>query len=96
MLYLLCASHVGLNFERTCCVLLVSPLPFKALLEAFLALQGASLNDGICHFCHSYLCKIGCLYLASLSQKKHLKERTNLRGAGSSYMLKTDYISTDT
>lgn len=31
--YILCASLIGMNFENACCVLLVSQVPSKALLE---------------------------------------------------------------
>lgn len=42
--YLLCSFHVGMNFENTC-VLLISHVPSKALLEVFFLLQGISLDD---------------------------------------------------
>lgn len=87
--YLLCASHVGMNFENSCCVLVIPHVPSKALLEVFFLLQGISLDDSNVTFA-IHLCKV-------LPQKKtHLKERTRGREGGSSYILETYYIATDT
>lgn len=60
--YLLCASHVGMNFENSCCVLVIPHVPSKALLEVFFLLQGISLDDSNVTFA-IHLCK-------ALPQKK--------------------------
>lgn len=62
-----CLSHVGMNFENACCVLLVSHLPSKALLEVFFPLQGISLSDSNVMFAIHICAKL--VILVSFSQK---------------------------
>lgn len=82
---LLCSSHVGMNFENACCVLLVFHVPSKALPEVFLLLQGVSLDDSNVTFAiHS------CV---NLCHKKTLEGKNKRKR---SRILKTHYTATDT